>query len=141
VQQVRFAYPVSNCPQSVSWARSWVRMALTAHGLEDYTYTASQIMSELVTNSVQHADSHLIGIVCELDDDGTLILGVIDDDQRPPVMLDASEDDECGRGIALIDAMADEWGCELSGAGKLVYARLKVTQPALTGAEDSCVVA
>jgi anti-sigma regulatory factor (Ser/Thr protein kinase) len=121
---------VSNRPQSVSWARSWVRAALTAHGLDDYIHTACLIVSELVSNSVQHADSHLIGIVCELADDGMLILGVIDDDQRPPVMLDASEDDERGRGIALIDAIADEWGCQPSGIGKLVYARLKVPEPA-----------
>jgi serine/threonine-protein kinase RsbW len=131
VQQVRRAYPVLNRPQSVSWARSWVRVALTAWGLDDYIFTASLIMSELVTNSHQHADSPRIGIVCEIDDDGMLILGVIDDDTRPPVMLDASVDDERGRGIALIDIMADEWGSQPSGSGKLVYARLKVPEPPL----------
>jgi len=131
VPQVRYTYPVSNRPQSAGWARSWVRIALIAHGLEDYLDSALLIMSELITNAAIHATrSDIIKIVCELDA-GILILGVIDHDPRLPVRFDVSEDDEHGRGLMLVDAIADEWGCRPCDGGKIVFGllHLHVSQP------------
>jgi anti-sigma regulatory factor (Ser/Thr protein kinase) len=84
-------------------------------------------MSELASNAVQHAsESTTIKIVCEVDADAILTLGVIDYGRREPVVLNSAEDDERGRGLALVEAIADEWGWHPCDVGKFVYARLKL---------------
>jgi hypothetical protein len=44
-----------------------------------------------------------------------------------PARSDATNDAERGRGLHMVDAMSDEWGCQpkLSG-GKVIYAILRV---------------
>ena len=128
--QPRNGYPLPRRPESVKAARTWVRISLLGRGCDDAIYPATQIMSELASNAVQHApEAVTIRAVCEVDADGILTVGVFDYGKREPVMLDAAADDEYGRGLALVDALADEWGwhwCE--PIGKFVYARLKLSQ-------------
>jgi anti-sigma regulatory factor (Ser/Thr protein kinase) len=98
-------------------------------GCEDAIDSALLIMSELASNAIQHAsESEAIKLICEVDDDGILTLGVFDYSKREPVILAAAEDDEYGRGLALVEALADEWGWHWHDVGKLVYARLKLPQ-------------
>ena len=126
--QIRCAYPLPNHPESVGRARTWVRITLTAYGQEDALDAASLIMSELTSNAVQHAAGpDMIKIVCEADA-GILTIGVIDHGKRHPIMLDADQDDEYGRGLTLVDAIADDWGWRPYSDGKLVYARLGLAQ-------------
>jgi hypothetical protein len=80
-----------------------------------------------------------IRVVCEVDD-GILTLGVIDYGKREPVVLDAAEDDEYGRGLTLVNALADEWGWHWCEVGKFVYARLKLSQPCASGLTDAPAV-
>jgi anti-sigma regulatory factor (Ser/Thr protein kinase) len=97
-------------------------------GCDDAIDPALLIMSELASNAVQHAsESVTIKIICELDADGILTLGVIDYSTREPVKLDVAGDDESGRGLALVEAIADEWGWYPCDVGKFVYARLKLS--------------
>jgi anti-sigma regulatory factor (Ser/Thr protein kinase) len=133
--QARHAYQLPNHPQSVGRARAWVRAILTADRCcEDTIDSARQIMSELATNGLIHGSmrrSDTITIVCEIDTD-ILTVGVIDYGSDQPVILDAAEDAEFGRGMALIEDMADDWGQEPCDGGKLVYARLKLPQDCAT---------
>jgi len=127
VPQARHAYQLPSRPESVGRARAWVRAVLTADGCEGAIDTVLLIMSELATNALIHGDGSDITIVCDVDTDA-LTIGVVDRGTNRPVILDAAEDDEYGRGMALIDAIADEWGHEPCDGGKLVYARLKLAQ-------------
>ena len=130
--QVRYGYPLLRRPESVRDARTWVRISLMGRGCDDAIDPALLIMSELASNAVQHAsESATIKIMCEVSDDGILTLGVIDYGKREPIMLAAAKDDEHGRGLALVDAIADEWGWHWCDFGKFVYARLKLAQPEL----------
>jgi anti-sigma regulatory factor (Ser/Thr protein kinase) len=131
--QARYGYPLPRRPESVKAARAWVRISLMGRGCDDAIDPASLIISELASNAVQHAsESVTIKVVCEVDGDGILTLGVIDYGKREPVMLAAAEDDEYGRGLALVDALADDWGWHPCDVGKFVYARLKLSQPCVS---------
>jgi anti-sigma regulatory factor (Ser/Thr protein kinase) len=128
VQPVRPAYPLPNRPESASRARAWVTITLTAAGHADLIDPAVRIISEMAANAAVHAThSDMIKIVCEVDAD-TLTLGVIDGDPRQPVRFDVSDDDERGRGLLLISATADEWGCRPCDGGKIVFALLHIPQ-------------
>jgi anti-sigma regulatory factor (Ser/Thr protein kinase) len=124
--KVRDGYPLPRCDESVSRARMWVRISLMGDYGEDVLGPALLIMSELATNAVQHAAKTVtIKVICQVDDD-VLTLGVLDYSRREPVMLNTEDYDEYGRGLALVDALADEWGYEQRDMGKIVYARLKL---------------
>ena len=140
VPQARHAYSLPNRPESVGRARAWVRTMLTADGHADAIDTASLIVSELATNALVHGDGSEITIVCEADS-GILTIGAVDYGTDHPAILDATEDDESGRGLALVDAIADEWGYEPCDGGKLVYARLKLAQEALAEIGEPCFLA
>jgi hypothetical protein len=71
-------------------------------------------------------------------DNDVLTLGVLDYSRREPVMLNAEPDDEYGRGLAMVDILADEWGHEQCDMGKIVYARLKLPPPAGIMASRVC---
>jgi hypothetical protein len=37
---------------------------------------------------------------------------------RLPILSQAADDDESGRGLLLVDAVADRWGYDLQGSGR-----------------------
>jgi anti-sigma regulatory factor (Ser/Thr protein kinase) len=126
VAQARCTRSLPNRPESVRKVRGWIRNTLAMYGHEDVLDPALLIMSELATNAVLHGtQSDTIKLLCQLDD-GILTIGVIDYDQRQPIILAVSMDDERGRGLMLVDSVSDEWGCAPCDGGKLVFARLKV---------------
>lgn len=126
--QARCTHSLPNRPESVSKARTLMRTILTAHDHQDALDPALLIMSELVTNAAIHGtQSDTVKLLCELDDD-ILTMGVIDYDERQPVILHAGVDDERGRGLMLVDSISDEWGCRPHDGGKLVFASLKLAR-------------
>jgi anti-sigma regulatory factor (Ser/Thr protein kinase) len=109
---------------AVRKARQQVRDALATWGI-DCVDDAVLVVSELVTNAVRHAREHGDGIGLLLILRPThLILAVKDGDlKRVPDIRPADQDAECGRGLALIDALADNWGATaLTKGGKAVWA-------------------
>ena len=93
-------------------------------------------MSELVTNavhaSVDHegrprysADHGLACVHLRLSTDGlAALIEVWDENAVLPDPGLPDLDDESGRGLMLVDALAERWGCDLpaSGRGKVVWA-------------------
>lgn len=87
-------------------------------------------MSELVTNAVKAQVSTVseIGVRFAVTD-GRLRLEVQDASDELPVVRKAEEDEECGRGLWLVDALASGWGVEERGdIGKVVWAELAVSE-------------
>ncbi|WP_309484488.1 ATP-binding protein [Streptomyces himalayensis] len=90
--------------------------------------TAELLLSELVANSVQHAFVPVgreIGVrVARYD--GRLRVEVADANNGRPAPREAQADEECGRGLALVVALAEKWGCcpRRHGIGKAVWAEL-----------------
>jgi anti-sigma regulatory factor (Ser/Thr protein kinase) len=106
--------------EQVATARATVALALGAgHPCTD---AAVLITSELVTNSVIHSDSRREGgtVTITVADVGyALRIEVTDDGAKDaPALRLASGDDEAGRGLELVDALAARWESRRDHAGK-----------------------
>ncbi|MEU6082200.1 ATP-binding protein [Streptomyces sp. NPDC047108] len=97
---------------------------------DDVTETAVLLLSELMTNARTHArvsPGRELRARCVLRD-GVLRVEVSDASDALPAPRTASPDDEGGRGLALVAALADEWGAHprACGIGKTVWYALKL---------------
>ncbi len=94
--------------------------------LPDVVETAALLASETVTNAVRHAGSAPTVTIAV--SDGVVEVGVTDRDGARSPHLSWAEDPMAtsGRGLAIVDALADEWGTARLGDGKQVWFRLSV---------------
>jgi anti-sigma regulatory factor (Ser/Thr protein kinase) len=121
----RYAESLPNEPGSARTARSLVRTALAAWGIEHLTDRAELIISEFVGNTVEHARGSAIRAIVERLDQHTVRIAVADRDRGKPVPRIATRDDERGRGLAIVSLVADGWGVEPKRGGKVVWAVLR----------------
>ncbi|MFE7530901.1 ATP-binding protein [Kitasatospora sp. NPDC057542] len=93
---------------------------------ERYCDTAELLLGELFANAVQHsdapADRHIeirFALV-----NSRLRLEVHDAGSGRPSLRTAAPDDEHGRGLFLVDELAERWGCATrpGGIGKFIWA-------------------
>ncbi|MGG2466023.1 ATP-binding protein [Streptomyces sp. RGM 3693] len=80
-------------------------------------------VSELVGNVIRHVgEGAPVTVYVGRTADGRIRVEVTDPDPRAlPVLLRAAVDDEGGRGIALLDAVALRWGVRQEEASKTVW--------------------
>jgi anti-sigma regulatory factor (Ser/Thr protein kinase) len=111
-------------PEHVRTARKFVSRVL------DQSYPcrelAVQLVSELVTNSVQHSDSAgpegAIGVtVSGTMTDVTVEVADAGGEQAPQVRPGEDLDAEGGRGLQLVAALASEWGFQENAAGRVAW--------------------
>ncbi|WP_037908481.1 ATP-binding protein [Actinacidiphila yeochonensis] len=114
--------------RTVGRAREDLRVALAKWGLEELADAAELVLSELVTNSVRHARTPAGRLVeTRYTQYGRgLRIEVHDADETWPRPRAAMDEDEGGRGLALVDALTQHrWGVEpRPGPGKLVWAHI-----------------
>jgi anti-sigma regulatory factor (Ser/Thr protein kinase) len=82
-----------------------------------------QVTSELAANAVEHA-----GPPVELRAYATaqrLVVQTTDRSALPPVLRHSGREDERGRGLALVAALADTWGVRLGLGGKTTWAEFR----------------
>ncbi|MCB5911715.1 ATP-binding protein [Streptomyces pinistramenti] len=114
-------------PAEVGRARRWARSRLAGSGIgvdEPLAETLILLISELVTNAVVHT-----GTAAELRMRfsgsgavvGTVRVEVVDSSARPPCPRHADGEDTNGRGLELVDGLADRWGWQPEGAGKRIW--------------------
>lgn len=109
-------------PGSVRLARDFVTGRFHAWGCGDSTDAAALVTSELATNAIVHAASAVsITVRRRL---GSIRIDVTDTGSRQPQPRVAGNEDEGGRGLALVAAMAGAWGVDPTRDGKLVWAEL-----------------
>jgi len=111
-------------PESAATARRLVRVALAAWGLDDLADDGALIISELVSNAVQHARRESIRVVIDRLDEACVRLGVVDFSKVRPVRREPDPERESGRGLALVGELAETWGTEPLPWGKQVWAEL-----------------
>ncbi|MGF1428657.1 ATP-binding protein [Kitasatospora sp. LaBMicrA B282] len=118
--------------RSVSLSRAYFRRQATGWGLPEETVdTAALLLSELMTNACRHARfprDRYIAARWTLDAGSSLLLVEVSDaDRRLPRPRSTAPDDESGRGLELLAALATTWGAHLRecGVGKTVWFTLK----------------
>ncbi|MEU3461531.1 ATP-binding protein [Streptomyces sp. NPDC006733] len=118
-------------PRSVGRARTLLRTQSSSWRLpEDAVETAVLLLSELMTNACRHGHAspgREISARCVLRGT-TLRVEVSDAGSGLPRLLAAGPDDESGRGLALVAALAQAWdaGPRPCGIGKTVWFELAV---------------
>ncbi|MFI7138944.1 ATP-binding protein [Streptomyces massasporeus] len=110
-------------------ARALFREQAASWGVPpEVTETAELLLSELMTNAYRHARvpaGREIWARCVVTEDRVRVT-VTDANGTLPIAGTASLDDESGRGLALVAALADDWGAEGRewGIGKEVWFEL-----------------
>ncbi|WP_329144520.1 ATP-binding protein [Streptomyces niveus] len=127
-------FRISRHPRGVGQSRSILRDALVGWGMErGVTEAAELVLSELVTNALRVSvpmDRQVgVGFVYDVEV-GLLRLEVSDAGAGRPELGSPGDEEMCGRGLLLVDALADRWGvCDREGGiGKTVWAQFKVPQ-------------
>jgi anti-sigma regulatory factor (Ser/Thr protein kinase) len=113
-------------PSSIGAARRLVRHTLAEAGREDLAETAQLLVSELITNALLHAGTH-VELSLSVADGGVVVL-VSDGSAHPPVMSHPEgPTDEGGRGLVLVEQLSHAWGVLPSPRGKAVWFQLDST--------------
>jgi anti-sigma regulatory factor (Ser/Thr protein kinase) len=130
-------------PSAVPWARRVLRHMLCEWQLENMADPAALLLSELVTNAVEASPGRacrkpgklpMIGLAIRLTP-ASLVLEVWDASPLRPVPQDAGIAGDRGRGLLLIDALADSWGHRAADGGKIVWCEVAIPPaPASTSA-------
>lgn len=136
-------------PAEVGRARRWARSRLVGSGIGDdepLAETLILLISELVTNAVVHTGCPavlrmLFGSAGSV---GTVRVEVADASGCPPRPRHAEGDDTNGRGLELVDGLADRWGWQPEGAGKQIWCEvdsgIALPTPATVAATGPVVV-
>jgi anti-sigma regulatory factor (Ser/Thr protein kinase) len=130
---------IAALPTATPCTRLHARSIAYEWGLGDLADTIELVVSELVTNAVQasvdhdgrprySADTGLACVHLRLSTDGlAMLVEVWDENAMLPEPGQPGLNDESGRGLVLVDALAERWGWELapSGRGKVMWAVLR----------------
>ncbi|WP_155056635.1 SpoIIE family protein phosphatase [Streptomyces blattellae] len=110
-------------PSVVARARKLVAGQLDTWGLQDVSFVAELVVSELVTNAIRHAAPP---IQLRLLRDRQLICEVSDASNTAPHLRRARTYDEGGRGLLLVAQLSRSWGTRHTGSGKTIWAALNL---------------
>jgi PAS domain S-box-containing protein len=115
-------------PLSVATARAFVGDQLARAGRDEWTDTATLVVSELVTNAVLHAHTSVELTVRVLADHARI--EVRDFSPSLPLAHPYRDDASTGRGLDLVAALSSAHGVEhLGDAGKIVWCCVAGTVP------------
>ncbi len=123
-------------PEHVQAARQFTSLVLRAHARDD-DGIASLLVSELVTNSLQHSHSGSPGgtvTILVAITSGEILIGVTDDGGTDEPVLneaDDGEDDdaESGRGLRLVHQFSAHWGHYRQDRQLTTWLKLKTECP------------
>jgi anti-sigma regulatory factor (Ser/Thr protein kinase) len=108
-------------PASAAEVRSFLRDRLST--ADPRTQDALWLASEIATNAVLHARSPF-QLTVEVGPD-VLRVAISDDNPTMPVVAASDSSSTSGRGLSIIEAVADRWGVESAAAtGKTVWFEL-----------------
>jgi anti-sigma regulatory factor (Ser/Thr protein kinase) len=108
-------------PNAVSQARAWLKARL-GDWSPDGVATVQLLVSELVTNAILHT-ADVVEVIAERA--GSLItVEVADRNPSKPVVKRYERDAATGRGLHLVEALADAWGVRGDDTHKSVWFRV-----------------
>jgi PAS domain S-box-containing protein len=107
-------------PAVVADARAQAAAQLAAWGLEEAAHTTEQIVSELLTNAIRHAEPP---IQLRMILDRALSCEVSDGSSTTPHLCCADYYDEGGRGLLIVSQLTERWGTRHTRTGKTIWAQ------------------
>ncbi|MFE9857162.1 SpoIIE family protein phosphatase [Streptomyces sp. NPDC005780] len=111
-----------NDPEALSSARHMIRAAVRAWGAKERADEVELAADELTTNALMHTDGGAIVTIRVLTGpERRLRVDVEDRSSALPRRRDAGDAGVSGRGLMLVDRLADAWGVESRGTGKCVW--------------------
>ncbi|MFD2090024.1 ATP-binding protein [Blastococcus deserti] len=112
-------------PPSVTVSRHLVLELLRAWDAPHDREDAALLVTELVANVVDHVQGEgVLTLELALSDDW-LRIAVVDGSSVRPVVHELALDRPRGRGMRMVQAIADRWGAEDHGGGKRVWFELR----------------
>ncbi|MDK0521333.1 ATP-binding protein [Streptomyces sp. ML-6] len=138
MQVLQVQLEVGPDPAEVGRARRWARSRLIGSGIRDdepLAETLILLISELVTNAVVHTGCPAVlrMLFGSAGGSGTVRVEVADASCRPPQQRHAEGEDTNGRGLELVDGLADRWGWQPEGAGKRIWCEVDRGAPVIQG--------
>ncbi|MFJ1600213.1 ATP-binding protein [Streptomyces sp. NPDC088261] len=126
-----YSQPLPRQPESAAVARRLVRTALAAWGLEDQIDDATAVITELVSNAVDHGRLSSIRVIVSRPTENWIRLGVVDRSKAIPMMRTDSNGDQIrGRGLVIVNSLTERWGTDLYPWGKQVWGEMRVEDAA-----------
>jgi anti-sigma regulatory factor (Ser/Thr protein kinase) len=137
VQVLQVQLEIRPDPAEVGRARRWARSRLAVSGIgadEPLAENLILLVSELVTNAVVHTGCPAVLrlFLPGAGEEAAVRLEVADSSARPPAPRHAEGDETNGRGLELVDGLADRWGWNLEGAGKRIWCEVDPCEPGVT---------
>ncbi len=97
--------------------------------------TAALVLSELVTNALEHGHPHALSVALRIEDERTTIEVTDESDRRPEVQSSGALTHH-GQGLRIVDQLAEEWGWSFQDPGhKVVWAVLAASAPSGNGSK------
>src|SRR6476469_9444195 len=96
---------------SVGAGRRLVAEALSEWDLDDLTYTAALLTSEVLTNSLLHARTQIV-LTVERTATEAVTISVHDGSRLVPRRRQHAQDATTGRGLELLDRLSQSWRVE-----------------------------
>ena len=118
--EVRAGLPAD--PASAARARRFLDATLRGWQCDHLVEVASLLLSELVANAVLHAGTSILVVARVVDD--RLRIEVHDDNPRMPMRKHYSATSATGRGLLLVERLAERWGSDVTPSGKVVWFEL-----------------
>jgi anti-sigma regulatory factor (Ser/Thr protein kinase) len=116
---------------SARQARAAIRQALADWGMDHLSDDAELLASELVANAAEHGDGTPISLALRrhLEPSGPpgITCEVTDTSPTMPQRTEPGPDAERGRGLAIVDALAQSSGVRASHTGKTTWFSLALT--------------
>ncbi|MFD1537994.1 ATP-binding protein [Nonomuraea guangzhouensis] len=110
---------------SVPEARAWAGSVLSVGGPPSFLDDALLLLSEVVTNAITHSGSRRVTV--QIARTGTTVQVKVTDagsSTTAPVVRLPALDDDGGRGLWLVESLAEEWGSCHDETSRLVWFRL-----------------
>ncbi|MEU1455226.1 SpoIIE family protein phosphatase [Streptomyces avermitilis] len=116
-------------PEALTEARHMIRSAVRSWGARDCADEIELVADELITNALMHTEGSAIVTLRVLTGrDHRLRVEVEDSSSALPRRREAGECEVSGRGLLLVDRLADVWGVEARGSGKCVWCEFIVPE-------------
>ncbi|MEU6327350.1 ATP-binding protein [Streptomyces sp. NPDC047049] len=120
-------------PESISLARDFAVMTLKAWGQDAPADDVRLCVSELASNAFLHGTKRGHGFLVRLEADEDFVRLEVHDSRNchdcrapQPAVRHPADTDTTGRGLVIVDMLADGWGVEVrEPLGKVVWSRFK----------------